>query len=165
MKYLCEVTGCNNPATHKGEWPNSIVGGYCEKCADELNELFGVTTWNVEFEGVAETTVFTLDVTPAYYTKHVKCKSCGENTGVDVYDVLKAFDVKCPAIQHAVKKLLRCGSKPGEDELAEINGAIKSLVRAKEMRGLVGFPDEPRRDSGVALDGVVLNSGSEEVGA
>ena len=23
---------------------------------------------------------------------------------VDVYDVLKAFDVKCPAMQHAIKK-------------------------------------------------------------
>lgn len=30
---------------------------------------------------------------------------------VDVYEVLVAFDVTCPAIQHAIKKLLACGQR------------------------------------------------------
>jgi hypothetical protein len=136
---ICYVMGCKEPATYKadpGDGGSNV--SVCAKCADELNATMGWTVWNVElYEQTASGSEcsWSLKATPAYYAKHVKCKSCEENTGIDVYDVLQAFDVTCPAIQHAVKKLLRCGNKPGENELDEIRGAITSLNRAVEMRG------------------------------
>lgn len=32
-------------------------------------------------------------------------------TSLDVYDVLIMFDVRDPAVQHAIKKLLACGQR------------------------------------------------------
>ena len=137
MYGLCRVMGCFNGATHTAEYPDGRRISVCEKCADELNATKGCTVWNqriLESRGCTPIHLPKENPTPEYYAKHVKCKSCEENTGIDVYDVLQAFDVTCPAIQHAVKKLLRCGNKPGEAELDEIRGAITSLNRAVEMR-------------------------------
>ena len=35
------------------------------------------------------------------------------NTTIDIYDVLKAWGVTCPATQHAIKKLLQPGDPDG----------------------------------------------------
>ena len=52
---------------------------------------------------------------------------------VDVYDVLKAFDVKCPAIQHAVKKLLCAGIRGHKDRKQDLTEARASIGRAIEL--------------------------------
>jgi hypothetical protein len=52
---------------------------------------------------------------------------------VDVYDVLKAFDVTCPATQHAIKKMLMAGERGHKDKQTDLNEAIQSLQRAKEL--------------------------------
>jgi hypothetical protein len=49
---------------------------------------------------------------------------------VGVYDVLKAFNVTCPATQHALKKMLCADHKDLQTDLDE---AIVSLQRAKEL--------------------------------
>lgn len=55
-------------------------------------------------------------------------------TILDVYRVLKLFEVDDPCIQHAVKKLL-CGGKRGAKNVdSDIKEAIDSLVRFQEMR-------------------------------
>jgi len=48
----------------------------------------------------------------------------------DVYDVLKAFEVCNPAIQHAVKKLLMPGKRGHKDKLQDLLEAKQSIVRA-----------------------------------
>ena len=53
--------------------------------------------------------------------------------GIDVYDVLKAFQVTCPAIQHAVKKLLCAGTRGHKDARTDIAEAIAALERASEL--------------------------------
>jgi len=53
---------------------------------------------------------------------------------VDVYDVLKAFDVQCPATQHAIKKLLKTGKRGHKDANQDLNEAIERINRAKELR-------------------------------
>lgn len=54
---------------------------------------------------------------------------------VDVYRVLSMFNVSDPCIQHAVKKLLVAGGRgAGKDIGRDINEAIDSLERWKEMR-------------------------------
>ena len=52
---------------------------------------------------------------------------------VDVYAVLKAFGVVCPARQHAIKKLLCAGIRGKGDELQDLTEARDAVTRAIEM--------------------------------
>jgi len=52
---------------------------------------------------------------------------------LDVYSVLAAFDVRCPAVQHAVKKLLCSGVRGHKDKLTDLREAVSSLARALEL--------------------------------
>jgi hypothetical protein len=60
---------------------------------------------------------------------HVECKG----VNIDVYDVLKAFDVVNPATQHAIKKLLKGGQRGFKDVNKDYQEAIDSIVRAIEL--------------------------------
>ena len=53
---------------------------------------------------------------------------------IDVYRVLELFDVVDPAIQHAVKKLLCAGGRGAKTMPQDVQEAIDSLNRWKEMR-------------------------------
>lgn len=54
---------------------------------------------------------------------------------VDVYRVLELFNVTDPCLQHAVKKLLVAGGRgAGKDIFRDIQEAIDTLERWKEMR-------------------------------
>jgi hypothetical protein len=53
---------------------------------------------------------------------------------IDVYDVLKVYGVTCPAIAHAIKKLLLPGERHAKTWEQDINEAIASLERARELR-------------------------------
>jgi hypothetical protein len=57
----------------------------------------------------------------------------GMMTHVDVYRVLKAFDVTDPALQHAVKKLLCAGLRGAKDARQDLCEAVQSIRRALEM--------------------------------
>lgn len=61
----------------------------------------------------------------------------GDSCHVDVYDVLKAFEVTCPAIQHAIKKLLCTGLRGHKDRDTDLLEAKESIVRAIELNGEV----------------------------
>lgn len=52
---------------------------------------------------------------------------------VDVYDVLTAYGVTCPAVAHAVKKLLMPGQRGAKDRLQDLNEAKQSIERAIEL--------------------------------
>ena len=52
---------------------------------------------------------------------------------VDVYDVLEAFSVTCPARQHAVKKLLCAGIRGKGDCSQDLREAQDAVVRAIEL--------------------------------
>lgn len=53
---------------------------------------------------------------------------------IDVYRVLKLFDVTDPCIQHAVKKLLCAGGRGVKNVDKDVHEAIDSLLRYEEMR-------------------------------
>lgn len=53
---------------------------------------------------------------------------------VDVYSVIEAFGVTCPARAHAIKKLLCCGLRGKGDEIADLTGAIAAINRAVELQ-------------------------------
>lgn len=53
---------------------------------------------------------------------------------IDVYAVLKAFDVESHAIGHAIKKLLLAGARGGgKDRERDFQEAIDSIERELEM--------------------------------
>lgn len=52
---------------------------------------------------------------------------------VDVYDVLKAFNVTCPALQHLAKKALCAGLRGHKDLEIDLNDILASAQRAIEL--------------------------------
>ena len=52
---------------------------------------------------------------------------------IDVYDVLIAFGVTCPATQHAIKKLLMPGQRGDKDKLQDLQEAHHSILRAMDI--------------------------------
>lgn len=61
------------------------------------------------------------------YTRTIK------GVEVDVYDVLVAFGVTCPATAHAVKKCLMPGARGHKDEVQDLAEASQALGRAVEL--------------------------------
>jgi hypothetical protein len=57
----------------------------------------------------------------------------GCSVTVDVYDVLQAFGVSCPALQHAIKKLLCAGLRGNKSAEQDISEAANSCRRAIEL--------------------------------
>ena len=70
------------------------------------------------------------------YLKQIKGKITPDDQSmlyVDVYDVLKAFDVVCPAMQHAIKKMLCSGQRGVKDSVRDKREAIDSINRSIEL--------------------------------
>ena len=66
------------------------------------------------------------------YDRVIKGKN-DNTTTVDVYDVLKAFNVTNPALQHLIKKALCVGIRGHKDTSTDLQDIIDSAVRAKEL--------------------------------
>jgi hypothetical protein len=60
----------------------------------------------------------------------------GQMFNADVYSVLEAFAVTCPARAHAIKKLLCCGTRGKGDALADLVGTQAAMSRAIELEKL-----------------------------
>lgn len=52
---------------------------------------------------------------------------------IDVYDVLQAFEVTNPALQHLVKKALCAGLRGHKDRQQDLNEILESAKRAIEL--------------------------------
>ena len=50
---------------------------------------------------------------------------------VDVYDVIKAFDVTCPALQHLIKKALCAGLRGHKNREQDLRDIVDSALRAQ----------------------------------
>ena len=66
------------------------------------------------------------------YKKKFRSTS-GEEFHADVYAVLVAFNVTCPARQHAIKKLLMPGQRGSKNEGQDLDEALWSVSRAVDM--------------------------------
>jgi hypothetical protein len=56
-----------------------------------------------------------------------------EDIQVDVYCVLAAFNVTCPATAHAIKKLLCGGQRSKGDLVADLKGVLAAVNRAIDL--------------------------------
>lgn len=66
-------------------------------------------------------------ITPSKYTKAI------HGVSVDVYDVLQAWGVSNPALQHLIKKALQCGQRGHKDNAQDLQDIIDSAIRAREL--------------------------------
>ena len=64
------------------------------------------------------------------YLREIRTNEAGE---VDVYAVLLAFEVTCPARQHAIKKLLCAGLRGKNDVTNDLKEAKDAIERAIEL--------------------------------
>lgn len=55
---------------------------------------------------------------------------------IDIYELLRAFDVTCPAIAHAVKKLLMPGQRGKGSKRADLVGALAAVNRAVQLEDI-----------------------------
>ena len=54
---------------------------------------------------------------------------------LDIYRILKLYEVSDPCLQHAIKKLLCAGKRGSKNFLQDCNEAMQSLQRFLEMQG------------------------------
>ena len=54
---------------------------------------------------------------------------------LDIYRILKLYEVSDPCLQHAIKKLLCAGKRGIKNQTQDINEAMQSLKRFLEMQG------------------------------
>lgn len=69
---------------------------------------------------------------------HTLTNAAGVSVTCDVYDVLRAFVIHDPALQHALKKLLCMGGRGHKDADTDLNEAIESLEKLREYRSNIG---------------------------
>lgn len=81
------------------------------------------------------------------YTRTITQTIHGNDRGlqifVDVYDVLRAFEVSDPAIQHAVKKLLCTGIRGHKDRKQDLQEAVQAIERALDVIKAEEVCEEP----------------------
>lgn len=70
----------------------------------------------------------------------------GKTLRVDVYDVLAAFPITCPALQHLTKKALFAGRRGHKDQLHDLMDISASAVRAIELYHSRIIADESEND-------------------
>jgi hypothetical protein len=68
-----------------------------------------------------------------YHRRIASVENINEFTTVDVYSVLEAFKVTCPARQHAIKKLLCSGIRGKGDAIQDLKEARDAILRAIEL--------------------------------
>lgn len=140
-----------------------IVIAYREPITDEqdLNECIGSPEADVKRGGFIPNTTFVGDFLPEGYPTfgHTNCRCKSAKVGeihidgkrdeaklankylheiksgifVDVYDVLMAWNVTNPALQHLIKKALQAGERGHKSREQDLQDIIDSAIRAKEL--------------------------------
>jgi len=70
----------------------------------------------------------------AKYKKTIRDRTTGDTIKGDVYDVLEAFNVTCPAMQHAIKKLLMPGERGSKGYDKDCDEGINSVEQSKLLQ-------------------------------
>ena len=66
-------------------------------------------------------------------SKYLRNITCAVDGKIDVYAVLEAFEVHCPARQHAIKKLLCTGIRGKNNTYNDLSEARDAIDRAIQM--------------------------------
>lgn len=68
------------------------------------------------------------------YVRRIHHRSSALSMEIDVYNVLEAFSVTCPARQHAIKKLLCAGLRGKGSQIDDLIEARDAISRAIELQ-------------------------------
>jgi len=86
------------------------------------------------------------------YVRSIPCSIKDDSgiTFIDVYTVLDAYVVQCPARQHAVKKLLCAGLRGKGDVLQDLQECLDVVKRAIEMEQARRefYDNDPKEETG-----------------
>lgn len=97
----------------------------------DVKEEFGKFIREKYFQLSAAKSSLEFNKSGSKYLREVACSIDGK---IDVYAVIDAFDVKCPARAHAIKKLLCSGVRGKGDVLQDLNEAKDAIERAIQMQ-------------------------------
>jgi len=97
-----------------------------DEIKDALKRTLGTLPYAVDELGVPQAPH--LPVLPNKYVREIK-----PGVWVDVYDVLKTFDVTCPAMAHAIKKCLAAGQRGSKSSTQDKREAIQAIERSIEL--------------------------------
>lgn len=120
----------NKPNNLLKAWSNDsryqYVNGFSgsESHTTVFNDVFS-KDWTYPVELIAQREPATTD--DSKYNR--PCKGIT----IDVYDVLKAFNVTCPALQHLIKKALAVGQRGHKDASEDLKDILASAKRAIEL--------------------------------
>jgi hypothetical protein len=67
------------------------------------------------------------------YLRVIKSAEDNSTIKIDVYSVVVAFGVTCPARAHAIKKLLCAGTRGKGDTIADLIGVLAAVNRAIDL--------------------------------
>jgi hypothetical protein len=98
------------------------------------------------------------------YQRLITERHTGRSITVDIYDVLTAYAVTCPAIAHAIKKLLMPGQRGGKDARQDLEEALVSVQSAIALHGVMEthlVPEIARVNEEVARKDAFIASLSE----
>lgn len=145
------------------EGRGDVVIAYRKPITDEqdLNDCIGSPEADVKRGGFIPNTTFVGDFLPEGYPTfgHTNCRCKSAKVGeihidgkrdeaklankylheikpgifVDVYDVLMAWNVTNPALQHLIKKALQAGGRGHKSREQDLQDIIDSAIRAKEL--------------------------------
>lgn len=111
-----------------GDWIIKGVKGEFYPCQ---HEIFVASYSPVKSECVDERADVEFNSSGSKYLRKVQLVA-GDR--VDVYAVLDAFEVTCPARQHAIKKLLCCGLRGKGDASQDLREAADAVERAVQLQ-------------------------------
>lgn len=119
----------------KGEW--SGKQSFCGLCDGDVHICdIGETIGEKMNMDYAHTVIAqrepVADAAPTVTTDNKYNRPCKGIT-IDVYDVLKAFNVTCPALQHLIKKALAVGQRGHKDASEDLKDILASAKRAIEL--------------------------------
>ena len=93
---------------------------------------------------------------------------------VDVYDVIKAFDVTCPALQHLIKKALCAGLRGHKNRTQDLQDIVDSALRAqcldkddavqRQHEALIAESEQLAKGSGFKCGGFISSNYKARVG-
>ena len=93
---------------------------------DVISDVNGTEYIEVDYEKLTDDS-YNNSISKSKYTR--KCNG----VEMDVYDVLKAFEVKCPALQHLIKKALCAGLRGHKNQQEDLQDILSSAKRAVEL--------------------------------
>lgn len=101
----------------------------CDQCNNEIN--FHINGLCLDCNGG----MVVSDESKNKYLRSITWSVKQDETGIwiDVYDVLKAFNVSDQAVGHALKKLLAPGQRGHKGKLKDLREARDSITRAIDM--------------------------------